>query len=78
MVIFFHSNSLKVHKKRSRFAGQESSSSTLTWAIAYMLENEEAQQKMQAELDRVIGSGRLITMSDKQSLPYTNAVVMVS
>lgn len=33
---------------------------------------------MRQEMDREIGSGRLIMMADKNRLPYINAVVNVS
>lgn len=35
----------------------------------------EVQKKAQAELDRVIGTGRLPEPSDKNSLPYIEALV---
>ncbi|KAH7720608.1 CYP-33A1 protein [Aphelenchoides avenae] len=56
-------------------AGQETTSSTLKWAVAYLINSPEKQAKLRAELDDVIGSDRLITMSDMPSLPYTNAVI---
>jgi cytochrome P450 len=34
----------------------------------------EVQKKAQAELDSVIGSGRLPSMDDRSQLPYCNAV----
>lgn len=59
-------------------AGQETTSTTLTWGIAYILHNLHTQERAQAELDKVVGSKRLITMADKPNLPYMNAMVMVS
>ncbi|KAI6216816.1 hypothetical protein M3Y99_01800100 [Aphelenchoides fujianensis] len=56
-------------------AGQESSSHTVSWAIAYAITNPEAQAKLHEELDRVIGSGRLVTVADKSSLLFANAFV---
>lgn len=35
----------------------------------------EEQKKAQAEIDNVIGLGRLPTLRDRESLPYTNALI---
>ncbi|KAH7696913.1 Protein CYP-33C11, partial [Aphelenchoides avenae] len=42
----------------------------------YILLAPDVQKRLHAELDRVVGSDRLITMDDRPSLPYTNAVIM--
>jgi cytochrome P450 len=39
-----------------------------------MLENPEVQRKAQEELDREIGRERLPDFSDKDNLPYINAL----
>ncbi|KAI6192786.1 (pine wood nematode) hypothetical protein [Aphelenchoides fujianensis] len=57
-------------------AGQESTSTKITWCIGFLVGHPEVQQKMHEELDRVIGSDRMIAMSDRLSLPYTNSVVL--
>uniref|UniRef100_A0A1I7RLX0 Unspecific monooxygenase n=1 Tax=Bursaphelenchus xylophilus TaxID=6326 RepID=A0A1I7RLX0_BURXY len=59
-------------------AGQETTSETITWTIAYLILYPEAQEKLQTELDTVIGSNRIIRNSDRPDLPYTNAVIMES
>ncbi|KAH7710349.1 Protein CYP-33C1 [Aphelenchoides avenae] len=56
-------------------AGQETPSTTLSWGLAYVLHQPEVQAKLQGELDRVVGSDRLITLADRTNLPYTCAVV---
>ncbi|PSR93709.1 hypothetical protein PHLCEN_2v4604 [Hermanssonia centrifuga] len=38
----------------------------------------DAQKKAQAELDRVLGSGRLPTFEDRDSLPYVEAIILES
>ena len=40
-----------------------------------MVMNPEVQAKAQAELDKVIGRGRLPEPGDRASLPYTSALV---
>ncbi|KAI6196404.1 (pine wood nematode) hypothetical protein [Aphelenchoides besseyi] len=57
-------------------AGHETTSATITWGIAYMIMNPEVQEKLHEEIDREIGSDRLITVADKQKLTYLNAVIM--
>ncbi|KAI1710514.1 cytochrome p450 domain-containing protein [Ditylenchus destructor] len=56
-------------------AGQETSSTTLAWGVVHLIHNLEVQEKLHEELDRVIGSGRWITVADRPHLPYTCAVV---
>jgi cytochrome P450 len=56
-------------------AGQETTSNTLAWGVAYILHSPEVQQKIHEELDREIESDRFVTMADKPNLPYLNAVI---
>ena len=56
-------------------AGQETTSTTLAWVVNYVTLHQDVQQRCHTELDRVIGSDRLVTMEDKSNLPYINAVV---
>lgn len=57
------------------FAGLTTTNTTINWTISYVLNHPEVQDKMQEELDKVVGSDRLVTISDKSSLPYMNAVI---
>jgi len=55
-------------------AGQEAIAYTLHNFVFFMLKHAEIQDKAQAELDRVVGRGRLPDFEDKESLPYINAL----
>ncbi|XP_041913045.1 cytochrome P450 2J2-like [Alosa sapidissima] len=56
-------------------AGTETTSTTLYWGLLYMIRNPEIQRKVQEELDRVVGSSRQPSLSDRENLPYTDAVL---
>uniref|UniRef100_A0A914QHS1 Cytochrome P450 n=1 Tax=Panagrolaimus davidi TaxID=227884 RepID=A0A914QHS1_9BILA len=56
-------------------AGQETTSNTLAWVCAYLIQYPEVQQNLHKELDEVIGNDRIITLDDKSNLNYVNAVI---
>ncbi|XP_066452324.1 cytochrome P450 2D17-like [Eleutherodactylus coqui] len=56
-------------------AGSETTSTTLRWALLYMILYPNVQSKVQEEIDQVIGSERQPTMGDVLQMPYTNAVI---
>jgi cytochrome P450 len=56
-------------------AGQETTSNTLAWMVMYLMTNPSAQKRLHSELDKVIGSDRVITLDDKMNLPFVNAIV---
>ncbi|NXE65551.1 CP2J2 protein, partial [Calcarius ornatus] len=57
------------------FAGTETTSSTLRWALLFMATHPEIQARVQAEIDAVIGQARPPALEDRNSLHYTNAVI---
>lgn len=56
-------------------AGTETTATTLQWALVYLIKHPDVQEKVHAEIDRVIGQSRLPTMADRPNLPYTDAVI---
>eukprot|EP00058_Branchiostoma_floridae_P027526 XP_002613017.1 hypothetical protein BRAFLDRAFT_114225 [Branchiostoma floridae] len=59
------------------FAGTETTANTLRWGILYMVLCPEEQQKVQSELDSVLGTDHDVpTLAHRSQLPYTEATIM--
>ncbi|XP_038059763.1 cytochrome P450 2J6-like [Patiria miniata] len=56
-------------------AGSETTATTLQWTLLYMAVYPEIQQRVQAEIDAVVGRNRLPRMADKPELNFTRAVI---
>ena len=63
--VYFLVNNLVVVLKDLFLAGAETTSTTLFWSILYLTQNPSVQIKVQAEIDDVIGKGRLPSRDDK-------------
>ncbi len=50
-------------------AGSETTSTTLRWVLLYMMKYPEIQDKVQQEIDTVVGRDRLPQLSDRSDLP---------
>ncbi|CAL8079869.1 unnamed protein product [Orchesella dallaii] len=57
-------------------AGSETTSHTCSWIVLYLSYHQQVQSRMQDELDSVVGTNRLPSLSDRPNLPYTEAVIM--
>ncbi|NXD27928.1 CP2J6 protein, partial [Spelaeornis formosus] len=56
-------------------AGTETTATTLLWALLYMVVYPDIQEKVQKELDAVVGCSHVFCYEDRKKLPYTNAVI---
>ncbi|XP_008107574.1 cytochrome P450 2J2 isoform X2 [Anolis carolinensis] len=71
----FHMENLLQSALDLFIAGTETTSTTLRWALLYMAIYPEIQERVQSEIDSVIGQSRPPAMTDRDNLPYTNAVI---
>ncbi|XP_038076158.1 cytochrome P450 2J6-like [Patiria miniata] len=56
-------------------AGSETTVTTMEWCLLYMAIHPEIQQRVQAEIDAVVGRNRLPRLADKPGLNLTRAVI---
>lgn len=57
-------------------AAIDTGSNSISWGLLYMASWPNIQEKVQKELDEVVGRSRLPSFSDRQLLPYTEAVIL--
>lgn len=56
-------------------AGQETTSTTLTWACACLLNHPEVVQRAREELVHITGGHRSVSLTDKKDTVYLNAII---
>uniref|UniRef100_A0A673BVF5 Cytochrome P450, family 2, subfamily Y, polypeptide 3 n=1 Tax=Sphaeramia orbicularis TaxID=375764 RepID=A0A673BVF5_9TELE len=71
----FHYDNLVSTVFNLYMGGTESTSSTIRFALSVLSKYPEIQEKMQQEIDSVIGQERDPFMEDRKSLPFTDAVI---
>ncbi|XP_053559500.1 cytochrome P450 2U1 [Bombina bombina] len=57
-------------------AGTDTTTNTLVWSLLYMCHHTDVQEKVQAEIDAVIGRDRPPSLTDKAQMPFTEATIM--
>ncbi|KAF8376303.1 hypothetical protein PRIPAC_82732 [Pristionchus pacificus] len=57
-------------------AGQETTTTTLRWAMLIFAKHQEIQEKLRKEVHEVVGKDRLPFMADQQKMPYARACVL--
>jgi cytochrome P450 len=56
-------------------AGAQTTANTIEWAMTELIRNPEKMERVQAELEEVVGRERMVEESDAERLPYLGAVV---
>ncbi|XP_073442611.1 cytochrome P450 2K1-like isoform X2 [Dendrobates tinctorius] len=72
--LYFHDKNLTAVVSDLFSAGMETTSTTMRWALLLMMKYPEIQDKIQSEIEKVIGSGEPQMVHRKQ-MPYTDAVI---
>ncbi|XP_040891246.1 cytochrome P450 2U1 [Toxotes jaculatrix] len=57
-------------------AGTDTTTNSVLWTLLYMVLYPDIQDKVQAEIDEVVGRQRVPSLTDRGSLPFTEATIM--
>ncbi|XP_034401377.1 cytochrome P450 2U1 [Cyclopterus lumpus] len=57
-------------------AGTDTTANSVLWILLYMVLHPDIQDKVQREIDEVVGVQRILSLTDKGSLPFTEATIM--
>ncbi|KAM7008684.1 cytochrome P450 2U1 isoform 2-T2 [Tautogolabrus adspersus] len=57
-------------------AGTDTTANSVLWVLLYLVLNPDIQDRVQAEIDKVVGTHRVPSLTDKGSLPFTEATIM--
>ncbi|XP_072561266.1 cytochrome P450 2K1-like isoform X2 [Paramormyrops kingsleyae] len=71
---YYHEKNLLYTVSNLYAAGTDTTATTLCWGLLFMAKYPHIQDRVQEELDRVIG-GRQTRVEDRKNLPYTDAVI---
>ncbi|KAK6474146.1 cytochrome P450 2K1-like [Huso huso] len=74
-ITYFHEDNMAVTAVDLFAAGTETTSTTLRWGLLLMMKYPHIQDKVQEEIESVIGRERPPQAEDRKSMPYMDAVL---
>ncbi|XP_030082587.2 cytochrome P450 2J2 isoform X1 [Serinus canaria] len=72
---YFHEENLLCSTLDLFLTGTETTATAIRWALLYMAAHPHIQEKVQQEIDAVVGQCQQPSMADKEKMPYTSAVL---